>query len=73
MGDSILYYPTIEFRNSDYKWLWTASLFWEKIYRIVPGNFILDEPGPKKFYVLVVILAYKFLLIHTAKMLQINF
>ena len=44
MGNSILYYPTIEFRNSDYKWLWTASLFWDKIYRIVPENFILNEP-----------------------------
>lgn len=32
-----LYYPTIEFNNS--KWLWTAALLWDRIYRIVPSGY----------------------------------
>ncbi|MBQ4119073.1 MAG: hypothetical protein IJD45_01630 [Clostridia bacterium] len=44
MNNSILYYPTIEFQKSDYRWLWNASLFWDKIYRIVPPGYSLNEP-----------------------------
>ena len=44
MSDSILYYPTIEFRQEDYQWLWRASLLWDKIYRIVPPGYIFNEP-----------------------------
>lgn len=33
-----LYYPTIEFCNP--KWLWTAALLWDRIYRIVPDGYI---------------------------------
>ena len=44
MGNSILYYPTIEFRSDDYRWLWIASLFADKIYRIVPPGYKLSEP-----------------------------
>lgn len=32
-----LYYPTIEFNNP--KWLWTAALLWDRIYRIVPNGY----------------------------------
>lgn len=34
---SALYYPTIEF--TDPQWLWSASLFWDRIYRIVPKGY----------------------------------
>ncbi len=44
MSNSILYYPTIEFRPEDYQWLWNASLFADKIYRIVPPGYELQEP-----------------------------
>lgn len=44
MSNSILYYPTIEFRCEDYQWLWNASLLWDKIYRIVPPEYKLHEP-----------------------------
>jgi len=44
MSREILYYPTIEFQEQDYNWLWTASLLWDKIYRIVPEGIILHEP-----------------------------
>lgn len=44
MNKNILYYPTIEFKKEDYKWLWIASLLWDKIYRIVPDGYCLDEP-----------------------------
>lgn len=37
-----LYYPTIEFQ--DYHWLWSAALVWDRIYRIVPSNYVPDEP-----------------------------
>lgn len=33
-----LYYPTIEFR--DPKWLWSAALLWDNVYRIVPSDYI---------------------------------
>ena len=45
MSSSILYYPTIEFKREDYNWLWNASLFWDKIYRIVPPGYNLTEPA----------------------------
>lgn len=45
MNSSILYYPTIEFQREDYNWLWNASLFWDKIYRIVPPGYNLNEPS----------------------------
>ncbi|QXM06965.1 hypothetical protein [Crassaminicella indica] len=32
-----LYYPTIEFSNSE--WLWSAALLWDRIYRIVPTDY----------------------------------
>ncbi len=38
----VLYYPTIEFQN--YAWLWSASLLWDRIYRIVPEGYIPEEP-----------------------------
>lgn len=44
MSKSILYYPTIEFKREDYRWLWNASLLWDKIYRIVPPGYKLNEP-----------------------------
>lgn len=44
MSNSILYYPTIEFRREDYQWLWNAALFADKIYRIVPPDYELNEP-----------------------------
>jgi len=44
MSKDILYYPTIEFQKYDYKWLWSASLLWDKIYRIVPDGYKLNEP-----------------------------
>ena len=44
MSNSILYYPTIEFRKEDYQWLWNAALFADKIYRIVPPGYELKEP-----------------------------
>jgi hypothetical protein len=37
-----LYYPRIEFQ--DYSWLWSASLLWDRIYRIVPEGYESDEP-----------------------------
>lgn len=44
MSNSILYYPTIEFRREDYQYLWNAALFADKIYRIVPPGYELNEP-----------------------------
>jgi hypothetical protein len=44
MTSRILYYPTIEFRKEHYPWLWSASLLWDKIYRIVPDGYELNEP-----------------------------
>ena len=37
-----LYYPTIEFLN--FSWLWSASLLWDRIYRIVPETYEPDDP-----------------------------
>lgn len=45
MSNQILYYPTIQFQEQDYNWLWRASLLWDRIYRIVPENYILKEPS----------------------------
>jgi hypothetical protein len=36
-----LYYPTIEFR--DPRWLWTAALIWDRIYRIVPDGYVPND------------------------------
>ena len=44
MSHSLLYYPTIEFRPEDYIHLWSAALFADKIYRIVPPGYELSEP-----------------------------
>lgn len=41
MNNYALYYPTIEF--IDYEWLWGASLLWDRIYRIVPSDYIPDD------------------------------
>ena len=35
--NSALYYPYIEF--ADPRWLWTAALVWDKVYRIVPDDY----------------------------------
>lgn len=42
--NAILYYPTIGFQKSDYQWLWTAALLWDKIYRIIPSGLEFHEP-----------------------------
>jgi hypothetical protein len=42
MSNYALYYPSIEFK--DFHWLWSASLLWDRIYRIVPEGYELDEP-----------------------------
>lgn len=44
MEKDILYYPTIEFNKDDYEWLWRAALLWDKVYRIVPDGYHLNEP-----------------------------
>lgn len=44
MSKDILYYPTIEFSATDYEWLWRAALLWDKVYRIVPDGYALNEP-----------------------------
>lgn len=44
VSKEILYYPTIEFQEYDYNWLWMASLLWDKVYRIVPDGYLLHEP-----------------------------
>lgn len=41
---NLLYYPTIEFKQSDYASLWSASLLWDKIYRIVPDGYTPNDP-----------------------------
>lgn len=38
-----LYYPTIEFQN--YDWLYSASLIWDRIYRIVPESYTPHDPS----------------------------
>lgn len=38
-----LYYPTIEFQN--YDWLYSASLIWDRIYRIIPTNYKPQDPS----------------------------
>ena len=40
--NSALYYPGIEF--NDFRWLWSASLLWDKIYRIEPDGFEAEHP-----------------------------
>lgn len=40
--NSALYYPQIEF--GDYRWLWSAALVWDKIYRIEPEDFTPEHP-----------------------------
>jgi len=35
--NNALYFPTIEFRNP--RWLWSAALLWDRIYRIVPEGY----------------------------------
>ncbi len=42
MNNYALYYPTIEFQ--DYQWLWSASLLWDRIYRIVPKYYEPNDP-----------------------------
>jgi len=42
MNNHVLFYPSIEFH--DFAWLWRASLLYDRIYRIVPRNYHLDEP-----------------------------
>jgi len=42
MNNYALYYPTIEF--TDYQWLWSAALLWDRIYRIVPAGYQPFDP-----------------------------
>ncbi|MDD5191213.1 MAG: hypothetical protein PHE50_09260, partial [Dehalococcoidales bacterium] len=42
MANYVLYYPTIEFHN--YPLLWSASLLWDRIYRIVPEGYTPEDP-----------------------------
>jgi hypothetical protein len=42
MNNYALYYPTIEFTN--HQWLWSASLLWDRLYRIVPTGYQPDDP-----------------------------
>jgi hypothetical protein len=42
MQNYALYYPTIEFQ--DFEWLWSAALLWDRIYRIIPKYYKIDEP-----------------------------
>lgn len=42
MKNYALYYPTIEFTN--YQWLWSAALMWDRIYRIVPAGYQTQDP-----------------------------
>lgn len=44
MSKDILYYPNIEFDVTDYEWLWRAALLWDRVYRIVPDGYDLNEP-----------------------------
>lgn len=44
MSKDILYYPTIEFQPLDYEWLWVSALLFDKVYRIVPEGYTLNEP-----------------------------
>jgi len=39
--NSALYYPHIEFQ--DPRWLWTAALVWDKVYRIVPEDYTPED------------------------------
>jgi len=39
--NSALYYPSIEF--VDPSWLWASSLLWDRIYRIVPKDYIPED------------------------------
>lgn len=39
--NSALYYPRIEF--DDPRWLWTAALVWDKVYRIVPDDYTPED------------------------------
>jgi hypothetical protein len=41
-----LYYPTLEFQS--YEWLWSATLLWDKIYRIVPKSYAPEDPDNVK-------------------------
>lgn len=43
MNNYALYYPTIEFTN--YEWLWSASLLWDRLYRIVPRGYQPNDPS----------------------------
>ena len=38
---SALYYPSIEF--VDPQWLWASSLLWDRIYRIVPKDYVPED------------------------------
>lgn len=46
-SNSILYYPTIEFRNES--WLKAALLIWDNIYRIVPYDYSPNDSDEVKF------------------------
>ncbi len=43
MSKDILYYPTIEFKKEDLYWLWSAALLWDKVYRIVPDEYRVND------------------------------
>ncbi len=46
-SNSIVYYPTIEFRDEN--WLKAALLIWDNIYRIVPYDYIPNDSDEVKF------------------------
>ncbi len=46
-SNSILYYPTIEFRDEN--WLKAALLIWDNIYRIVPYNYFPNDSDEINF------------------------
>lgn len=46
-SNSILYYPTIEFRDEN--WLKAALLIWDNIYRIVPYDYFPNDSDEIKF------------------------
>jgi hypothetical protein len=47
---SILYYPTLEFQSET--WVKASLLFWDKIYRIVPSNYITRDSEEIKIAIL---------------------
>ncbi len=62
MSNYTLYYPTIEFRNS--RWLWSAALLWDRIYRIVPEGYEPQDPRNIQVIVSTPTVDGRFTLVH---------